>query len=119
MAEECLARHPEMGESPEVVDWLTRPARSMPRIQYQQSLAEIMYAGGYHEGQVLEDGVLLIRPKGSNSDVEEKAMHLLHLSEACTEMPNNRLSQQAQEQLQISRFGTEDMRQKLAKFLPI
>ncbi len=82
----------------------------MPRIQYQQSLAEILYAGGYHEGQVLEDGVLLIRPTDSNSDVEEKVRRLWHLSMACSETPNNRVSQPALEQLQISGFGTEDMR---------
>ncbi len=94
-AEECLAKHPEMGESSKVVDWLMKLAWSLPRIQYLQSLAEIMYAGGYHEGLVLEDGILLIKPTDSDSDVKEKVICMLHLSEACSETPNGRLSKQA------------------------
>ncbi len=56
--------------------------------------AEIMYAGHNDEGQVLEDRVLLIRPTDSDSDVEDKAMHPLCLSQACSETLTVRLSQQ-------------------------
>ncbi len=101
-------------------DWLAAITVKLPLgIQYQQSLAETLFATGYNESQVLEDNVSLIGPTDSNCDVEGKAMHLFHLSQVCSKMPMVRLSQPLRDELQTLGFGTEDIRQKLARFLMI
>ncbi len=89
---QCTARYPEMSKAA-LEDWLGAiMVKPLPKIRYQQGLAETLFAAGYNENQVLEDDLSLIDPRDSDCDVEGKAIHLFHLSQACSRTPMVRLS---------------------------
>ncbi len=90
-----------------------------PKIQYQQNLAETLFAAGYNESQLLEDDISMINRWDSDHDVEGKVACLFGLCQACSETLMIRMIQSVQDELQAQGFETTDMRQKLAKFLMI